>query len=171
MDSKHTRWNRLFLRQVAHPPKKTTIRDSKRWLWLSKGSMSFPRVHVQIPCQFSKMYTPWKFNIAPENGWLEDYFPAYLHLFARAMLHVQSVYLKCWLLYTMIFQLIWWCEVCQFSDPQTNLQGTKDGFISGIHRTPKKKSTHQTTLAESLSVTRIPKPGFCCCIVWGGWPP
>ena len=20
-------------------------------------------------------YTPWKFNIAPENGWLEDEFP------------------------------------------------------------------------------------------------
>ena len=21
------------------------------------------------------IFTPWKFNIAPENGWLEDYFP------------------------------------------------------------------------------------------------
>ena len=21
------------------------------------------------------IYTPWKFNIAPENGWLEDEFP------------------------------------------------------------------------------------------------
>ena len=141
-------------RSCTPPKKKPTIRDSKRWLWLSKGS---------------KMYTPRKFNIAPENGWLEDYFPAYLHLFPRAMLNFQSVYLKCWLFYTMIFQLIWWCEV------ETLKQNCKepkiDLYLASVELPRNKKHTHththQTALAESLSVTRIPKPGFCCCIVWG----
>ena len=49
---------------LAHYPSKYSI--------FFLDFVNYPQI---VPEQVVSMITPWKFNIAPENGWLEDYFP------------------------------------------------------------------------------------------------
>jgi len=48
------------------------------------GTLS--KMHSSQWC-LDNIHTPWKFNIAPENGWLEDEFPFWDSLFSGAMLN------------------------------------------------------------------------------------
>ena len=46
--------------------------------------------HIETP---TKMYTPQKFNMEPENQWLEDVFPTEIITFLGSMLIFRGVFM------------------------------------------------------------------------------
>ena len=56
------------------PPFSDTIRREPPRILFESPTRSLEELPGWGPAVFF-LFTPWKFNIAPENGWLEDGFP------------------------------------------------------------------------------------------------
>ena len=54
----------------------------KAWIHLGEDSKASNQRDQQGKVEIQTL-TPWKFNIAPENGWLEDEFPFGIPYFQR----------------------------------------------------------------------------------------